>query len=110
MGQPGVQRTQSEHLRCGRRHGSCKDVISTYQGLSANDIQIWLTGGWGIDALLREQTRPHKDLDLIMLVDDVVRMRDFLGRPTHAAGACDESALRVQCTDGDRGNVPTERA
>jgi len=57
-----------------------RDVINIYQSLSANDIQVWLTGGWGIDALLREQTRPHKDLDLIMLVDDVVRMRDLLGR------------------------------
>lgn len=87
-----------------------KDAISIYQTLLAKDIRVWLTGGWGIDALLREQTHPHKDLDLIMLVDDVVRMRDFLGRPTHAAGTCDESALRVQCTDGDRGNVPTARA
>ena len=57
-----------------------EDVISIYQSLVANGIQAWLTGGWGIDALLRGQTRPHKDLDLIMLVDDVVRMRDLLGR------------------------------
>jgi lincosamide nucleotidyltransferase A/C/D/E len=41
-------------------------------------IQIWLIGGWGIDALLGEQTRPHKDLDVIMLLDDVVRMRELL--------------------------------
>jgi len=57
-----------------------EDVISIYQSLSANGIQVWLTGGWGIDALLQEQTRPHKDLDLIILVDDIVRMRDLLGR------------------------------
>ena len=56
-----------------------KDVISIYQSLSANGIRVWLTGGWGIDALLREQTRPHKDLDLIILVDDIVRLRDLLG-------------------------------
>jgi lincosamide nucleotidyltransferase A/C/D/E len=43
-------------------------------------MQVWLTGGWGIDALLQEQTRPHKDLDILMLVDDVVRVRDLLGR------------------------------
>lgn len=39
---------------------------------------MWLTGGWGIDALLGEQTRPHKDLDLIMLLDDAGRMREIL--------------------------------
>jgi lincosamide nucleotidyltransferase A/C/D/E len=59
---------------------SAEDVISIYQNLSANDIQVWLTGGWGIDALLQKQTRPHKDLDVIMLVDDIVRMRDILSR------------------------------
>ncbi len=57
-----------------------EDVISVYQYLSANDIQIWLTGGWGIDALLQVQTRPHKDLDFISLVDDIVRLQDLLSR------------------------------
>ena len=57
-----------------------EDVISIYQRLLDNGIQVWLTGGWGIDALLGEQTRPHKDLDVIMLLDDVVRMRELLGR------------------------------
>jgi lincosamide nucleotidyltransferase A/C/D/E len=27
----------------------------------------------------REQTRPHKDLDILVLADDVVRVRDILG-------------------------------
>ena len=57
-----------------------EDVISTYQRLVDHGIQVWLTGGWGIDALLGEQTRPHKDLDVIMLLDDVVRMRELLAR------------------------------
>ena len=33
-----------------------EDVISIYQSLSANKIQVWLTGGWGIDALLQEMS------------------------------------------------------
>jgi len=56
-----------------------EDVISLYKRLAAQGIQVWLTGGWGIDALLGEQTRPHKDLDVIMLLDDVVRLREILG-------------------------------
>jgi lincosamide nucleotidyltransferase A/C/D/E len=59
---------------------SAQDLISIYQRLLAAGIRVWLTGGWGIDALLGEQTRPHKDIDVIMLVDDVVRMRDLLAR------------------------------
>ncbi|HSJ52978.1 MAG TPA: hypothetical protein VLC52_04455 [Anaerolineae bacterium] len=57
-----------------------EDAVDIYQSLAANEIRAWITGGWGIDALLQEQTRPHKDLDVIVLVDDVVRIRDLLGR------------------------------
>jgi lincosamide nucleotidyltransferase A/C/D/E len=57
-----------------------KDVVSICQSLLADGIQVWLTGGWGIDALLREETRPHKDLDVLVLVDDIARLRDLLGR------------------------------
>jgi lincosamide nucleotidyltransferase A/C/D/E len=59
---------------------SAEDVTRIYQSLLANDIQVWLTGGWGIDALLREQTRPHKDLDVLELLENVVRMRELLAR------------------------------
>lgn len=57
-----------------------QDVIHLYQSLSSNGIRVWLTGGWGIDALLEEQTRAHKDLDIIVLLDDVVRVRELLAR------------------------------
>ena len=33
-------------------------------------VQAWLAGGWGVDALLGEQTRPHLDLDLVFDADD----------------------------------------
>jgi len=58
---------------------SAEDAIRICKLLSENGIQVWLTGGWGIDALLGEQTRPHKDLDVIMLLDDVVRTQEILG-------------------------------
>lgn len=57
---------------------SAEDAIRIYRHLSANRIQVWLTGGWGIDALLGEQTRPHKDLDVIMLLEDVQRTQQLL--------------------------------
>ena len=59
---------------------SAEDVLFIYRRLSNNGIQIWLTGGWGIDALLGEQTRPHKDLDAILLLDDMARMCEIMGR------------------------------
>jgi lincosamide nucleotidyltransferase A/C/D/E len=41
-------------------------------------IKAWLVGGWGIDALLGRQTREHKDLDLLIKVDDVARLLELL--------------------------------
>jgi lincosamide nucleotidyltransferase A/C/D/E len=57
---------------------SARDALRIYERLLENGIQLWLSGGWGIDALLGEQTRAHKDLDVIMLLDDVVRARELL--------------------------------
>ncbi len=59
---------------------SAEDVIQLYQYFSNNGIQVWLNGGWGVDALLGEQTRPHKDLDIFVLVDDVNRLCELLSR------------------------------
>jgi lincosamide nucleotidyltransferase A/C/D/E len=41
-------------------------------------IEVWVDGGWGVDALLGEQTRPHADLDVVVPVDDVPRARQLL--------------------------------
>ena len=59
---------------------TAEDVVSIHRRLLDNGIQVWLTGGWGIDALLGEQTRPHKGLDVIVLLDDVARLVEVLGQ------------------------------
>ena len=51
------------------------DVISLYRALVAADAPIWLMGGWGIDALVGRQARPHDDLDLLVDVADLERLR-----------------------------------
>ena len=53
-------------------------VIKLYKMLSDRGIDIWLDGGWGVDALLGKQTRPHFDLDLIVEEKHVKRLRDLL--------------------------------
>jgi len=55
-----------------------EDVVELVQLLERNDIKVWLDGGWGVDALLEEQTRPHKDLDLVAALSDVPRMQAVL--------------------------------
>ena len=44
---------------------TAKDVLSLLALLREARVDVWIAGGWGIDALLGEQTRPHRDLDLL---------------------------------------------
>jgi lincosamide nucleotidyltransferase A/C/D/E len=41
-------------------------------------VQLWVDGGWGIDALLGVQTRPHKDFDALVRFDDIGTLADAL--------------------------------
>lgn len=43
-----------------------QDVLDVVACLTRAGIAVWLDGGWGVDALLGEQTRPHDDLDVVM--------------------------------------------
>src|ERR1700730_17340017 len=54
------------------------DVIDIYATLGGLGIQIWIDGGWGVDALLGRQTRPHKDLDIALEDQHLVRFERFL--------------------------------
>lgn len=42
------------------------DVAEVLDRLAACGIGVWVDGGWGVDALLGEQTRAHDDLDLVV--------------------------------------------
>ncbi|HEX7772668.1 MAG TPA: nucleotidyltransferase family protein [Pyrinomonadaceae bacterium] len=42
-------------------------------------IDVWLDGGWAVDAALGEQTRAHKDLDIIVQISDLPRLRTVIG-------------------------------
>jgi lincosamide nucleotidyltransferase A/C/D/E len=41
------------------------DVLSLLALLRQAGADVWIGGGWGIDALLSKQTREHRDLDLV---------------------------------------------
>lgn len=40
------------------------EVLRVLAALEAAGCRVWLGGGWGVDALVGRQTRPHRDLDL----------------------------------------------
>lgn len=55
-----------------------EDVINLYKLLQENEIGVWIDGGWGIDALFGEQTRPHDDLDIAIERKNVENLRRLL--------------------------------
>ncbi len=57
-----------------------EDVVDTIQLLEGASIDVWLDGGWGVDALVQEQTRPHKDVDVVVRVADTQKMQATLAR------------------------------
>jgi lincosamide nucleotidyltransferase A/C/D/E len=44
-------------------------VTAALDCLEDHAITVWIDGGWGIDALVGEQTRSHDDLDLVVAQD-----------------------------------------
>src|SRR4051794_3463078 len=53
-------------MRAGRGRGpqrdmSAEEVVAIVARLQGAALAVWLDGGWGVDALVRRQTRPHDD-------------------------------------------------
>jgi len=58
------------------------EVVRVLDALDAAGVGWGITGGWGIDALLRRETRSHADLDLGIAseaVDDAIDALEPLG-------------------------------
>ena len=53
-------------------------VIELMQLFDQNGIEVFVDGGWGVDALLGEQTRSHADLDIALKHKDVPNLRGLL--------------------------------
>ncbi len=45
---------------------SAEYVVDVIQCLSNAGVQVWLDGGWGVDALVGKQSREHDDLDIVI--------------------------------------------
>lgn len=74
------------------------DVLDVLDRLAAVDVVAWLDGGWGIDALVGEETRPHDDLDLVIAIEDARAVRAALAAAGFAL-VVDESPTRFVLGD-----------
>ncbi len=57
---------------------SANDVHDVYESMQTRGVTIWLDGGWGVDALLGKQTRPHGDIDVVIQKKDESLVREYL--------------------------------
>ena len=48
------------------------DLVGRIEALGC---AVWLDGGWGADALLGRETRPHDDVDIVVETRDLARLR-----------------------------------
>ncbi|MEV8284450.1 nucleotidyltransferase domain-containing protein [Streptomyces niveus] len=56
-----------------------EDVLAVLDLLDRAGIEVWLDGGWGVDALLCEQTRPHEDLDIVVRAETLADYARTMG-------------------------------
>ena len=54
------------------------DVLGVLGLLRDAGVEAWVDGGWGVDALLGEQTREHNDLDLAINHFDAARYTEVM--------------------------------
>lgn len=57
---------------------SGQDVTELLQLFQKHGIEVYIDGGWGVDALLEEQTRTHADLDIATPHKFVPKIREIL--------------------------------
>jgi lincosamide nucleotidyltransferase A/C/D/E len=69
-------------------------VVSLYRDMEANGIELWLLGGWGVDALLGRQTRQHHDLDVLVELSTLERSGG--GSPSSASSSRTSGRARTR--------------
>jgi lincosamide nucleotidyltransferase A/C/D/E len=78
------------------------DVLDVLDRLEQAGVEAWLDGGWGVDALVGEQTRTHSDLDLVVPRDDLPKAQEVLAKQGFAHAAEERPGLpaRLVLRDG----------
>jgi lincosamide nucleotidyltransferase A/C/D/E len=74
------------------------DVLDLISALRERAVDAWIAGGWAVDAVVGEQTRPHRDLDLAVRFEHLDRAIESLARLGFAT-VLDLSPVRLVMED-----------
>lgn len=56
---------------------TAENAVEIIKLMEQNGIEVYIDGGWGVDALLGEQTRKHDDLDIALPHKYVPKLREI---------------------------------
>jgi lincosamide nucleotidyltransferase A/C/D/E len=73
-------------------------VLGILNALHDHGVTVSVDGGWGVDALIGRQTRPHEDLDLVVTLGQVDAIESAL-RPFGFAVTEDHLPVRFVMRD-----------
>lgn len=80
------------------------DVLAIVDVLEGANVTIWLDGGWGVDALVGRQTRPHHDVDVVISLEQV-RLAETILRSIGYAVVEDELPARFVMGDSQERSI-----
>ncbi|GGO21074.1 nucleotidyltransferase domain-containing protein [Micromonospora parathelypteridis] len=80
------------------------EVHTVLDTLAAAGCNAWISGGWGVDALVGIQTRTHRDLDLAIASEHEAAALRALGRLGYIIET-DWRPVRVEVVAEERGRV-----
>ena len=71
-----------------------EDVVDIVKKSELIGVDVWITGGWGVDALLGQQSRSHNDIDIFVQKKDTAVFTEML----RSNGYCETDTEEIDTT------------
>ena len=85
---------------------TAEDLLSLVDPFTANNLTVWLDGGWAVDAALGDQTRTHDDLDVVVDLREADALRSVLeSRDFVVATGCIPTSFEMVDEEGRQVDV-----
>ena len=78
------------------------EAVDLLKKSSLIGVEVWITGGWGVDAILGRQTRPHNDIDFFIQKKDTAEFIQMLSSNGYHETKKESEDQQVWCDSCDR--------